>query len=175
MEDAVRTEVPRRPANSAKMRPVASLIPSSPQMPAALIATVLASLTVAVAALLLVVLCWRARVSAGSWHAGMLNLLRRTRRPLCGLMTVALLLAGAELLLPAERIDTQVYFLQRVEGGRVELSYELCCSGGGMDTCVLSNDAGLKPGQAVTLHRTRLLGRCRAQAREGPPAPCRCT
>ncbi|MDL5032582.1 hypothetical protein QRD43_11775 [Pelomonas sp. APW6] len=143
-------------------------------MPATLVATVLAGLTAAAAALLLVVLCWQARARAGSWHAGMLDLVRRTRRPLRGLMTVALLLAGAELLLPAERIDTQVYFLQRLESGRVELTYELCCSGGGMDACVLPEDTGLKPGQAVTLHRTRLLGRCRAHAREEPPAPCRC-
>ncbi len=150
-------------------------------MPATLVATVLAGLTAAAAALLLVVLCWRARARAGSWPAAVRDLARRTRRPLLGLMTVALLLAGAELLLPAERIDTQVYFLQRIEGGQVELSFERCCSGGGMDACVLTGntddagDMGLQPGQAVTLHRTRLLGRCRAQASEEPPALCRCT
>lgn len=144
-------------------------------MPATLIATVLACLTAAVAALLLFVLCWRARADAGSWHAGMLDLARRARRPLQGLMTVVLLLAGAELLLPAERISAEVHHLQVLEGGAAELSYSLCCTGGGMDACVVPGGAALWPGQPIELRRTRLLGRCSARVLDGPPAPCRCS
>lgn len=144
-------------------------------MPATLIATVLASLTAAVAALLLFVLGWRARARAGSWHAVARGLVRRAVRPLQWLTAVAMLLAGAELLLPAERVETQVHHLQRLEGGALELSYGLCCTGGGMDACVVPDEAGLQPGQAIVLHRTRLLGRCRAQVLERPAAPCGCS
>lgn len=144
-------------------------------MPAPLMVTVLAGLTAAVAALLLFLLGWRARGRAGSWHAGALDLAGRARRPLQWLMTSALLLAGAELLLPPERIETQVHHLQAISGGAVELSYVLCCTGGEVASCVLRDAADLHPGQAVELRRTRLLGRCQARAIEGPATPCQCS
>lgn len=140
-------------------------------MPASQIATVLAGLTAAVAALLLFVLCWRAQARAGTWRA----VAGRSRRPLRWLMTSALLLAGAELLLPPERLETHVHHLQAISGGAVELTYGVCCTGGGMDACVVPAGTALRPGQAVELRRTRLLGRCSAQVMDGPPAPCRCS
>ncbi|MEO3711775.1 hypothetical protein [Roseateles flavus] len=144
-------------------------------MPALHVASALEGLIAVVAALLLVVLCWRARARTGSWRAGLLDLARRTGRPLQGLMTVALLLVGAELLLPAERISAEVSHLQVLEGGAAELSYSLCCTGGGMDACVVPGGAALRPGQPIELRRTRLLGRCSARVLDGPPAPCRCS
>lgn len=144
-------------------------------MPATLVATVLSGLTAAVAALLLLLLCRRARQRAGSWPAVARELGRRARTPLQGLVAAGLLMAAAELLLPAERIETQVHHLQRLEGGELELSYVLCCTGGGVDACVVQDGAGLQPGQAVSLSKTRLLGRCRARPGDGPSLPCRCS
>ncbi|MGM9513527.1 hypothetical protein ACS5PK_04655 [Roseateles sp. DB2] len=144
-------------------------------MPAALVATVLAGLTAAVALLLIVMLARRARAGAGSWRDVGWDFARRAWRPLPGLMAAALLMAGAELLLPAERIATEVNHLQVVEGGAVELSYSLCCTGGGTEACVVPGGAALRPGQAIELRRTRLLGRCSARVLDGPPAPCRCS
>ncbi|MBB2484985.1 hypothetical protein H5407_07050 [Mitsuaria sp. WAJ17] len=144
-------------------------------MPAALVASVLASLTAAVALLLIVVLGRRARAGAGSWPEVGRALARRARRPLRWLMVVALLAAGVELLLPAQRISTEVYQMEVVEAGGVRLSYSVCCTGGGVDACVAPGGTTLRLGQPVELRRTRLLGRCTAQAMEGPPAPCHCS
>ena len=144
-------------------------------MPALHVAIALAGLMAAVAALLFLLLCQRARTGGGSWRAGAGTLAGRSRRTLPWLMAAVLPMAAAELLLPAERISTQVHHLEGREEGEVELSYPVCCTGGGMASCVLQDAAGLQAGQAVELRRTRLLGRCHARAIDGPPAPCRCS
>lgn len=150
--------------------------PETPlSQPAALILLILESCLALVALLLVLVLARRRAASGLSWREWLGRQLVPLGRTLRGLAPVLALLAAAELLLPAEVTRTEVDDLRQLASGTAQVTYGICCTGGGVASCEVPVRLGLVLGQSVLVHRSRILDRCTIEPVQGPTPPCRCS
>ena len=82
---------------------------------------------------------------------------RITLRALAGLALVTGLVWMADTMLPPESFHERV-LPRTFQNG--EVVYIVPCTGGGVDSCAVTGVADYRPGDAILILRTPLLGRC---------------
>lgn len=130
---------------------------------------------IALAALLLwVAVVRRQRASGRPWRDTARSVATKVRRPLHSLLLAVGLVLALDVLLPWERIATQVHHLRPASGGS-EVEHVLCCTGGGIAGCEVPGTPALVPGQSIVVQRSRVLGRCSVEPSASPPRRCNCS
>lgn len=78
------------------------------------------------------------------------------------------------MLLPPEVFTTDIHH-QRIVGSRtVKVAYATCCSGGEIESCEASRETPFSLPQAVTVRKSRILGRCAVEPSDHPAPACKC-
>lgn len=143
-------------------------------MPALVVAHVLQGL-IATAVLLLAAFVWHERAMLASCaRAGAPRLARWLQRGGTAVLALSLLLAAADVLLPAEVNSTRLDRSSPLGNGAIEVSFGTCCTGGGTGSCQVRPADWVREGQPVEVRQSAVLGRCTVEPRS-LERPCHCS
>jgi len=85
------------------------------------------------------------------------------------------LIVGADVLLPRERISTEISYVA-VNEDAMTVVWEICCSGGEIGSCEVPRTSQLSRNQSILVRRSIVFGRrCSVEPSSDQAAPCKCT
>jgi hypothetical protein len=143
--------------------------------PSFLVVTTLQALIALLVVLLFLYVVHLQRSSGRPFRDSVERFLVTIKAPLGALLVAGALVVGADFALPPELIGTEIYSQRLINESTTELTYDLCCTGGGNGSCEVPRTTVWALRQPISVQRSRILNRCLVEPSAIPPEPCKCT